>query len=97
MQRKRLLCLVVINRNLFNIKGYMDRFLKKIPYSVLIFFSVIMLLTPFSPKPHSVEKIQMLINGTLHRPIDIFDLIFHFTPLILLVIKFVRMKVWNKT
>jgi hypothetical protein len=40
--------------------------------------------------PHVVEKILMLKNGTLHRPIDIFDLIFHLTPLILLILKLWR-------
>lgn len=68
----------------------MDRFLKKIPYSVLIIFSIIMLLTPFKPMPHVLEKILMLKNGTLHRPIDIFDLFFHCAPLILLAIKAIR-------
>jgi len=68
----------------------MDRFLKKIPYSTLMIFSVIMLLAPFKPMPHVLEKILMLKNGTLHRPIDIFDLFFHCAPLILLVIKIIR-------
>jgi len=67
----------------------MDRFLKKIPYSTLIIFSVILLLTPFKPMPHVVEKMIMLKDGTLHRPMDIFDLFFHCTPLILLTLKFI--------
>jgi hypothetical protein len=33
----------------------------------------------------------MLIDGTLSRPIDIFDLLMHSTPVILLVLKLVRM------
>jgi len=68
----------------------MDRFLKKIPYSTLIIFSVIMLLVPFKPMPHVLEKILMLFDGTLHKPIDIFDLFFHCAPFILLVLKFIR-------
>jgi len=74
----------------------MDRLLKNIPYSVLIIFSIIMLLTPFTPKPHSLEKIQMLMNGKLNRPIDIFDLFFHCFPSILLVIKFIRERIQHK-
>ena len=35
-------------------------FLDKIPYSILIVFSVIMILIPFSPMPHFVEKLIML-------------------------------------
>ena len=62
-------------------------FLDKIPYSVLIIFTVMMLLAPLKPMPHVVEKILMLKNGMLHRPIDIFDLFFHLFPLILLILK----------
>ncbi|RZB33503.1 MAG: hypothetical protein SRB1_01130 [Desulfobacteraceae bacterium Eth-SRB1] len=65
-------------------------FLDKIPYSILIVFSIIMLLLPFRPMPHVLEKLIMLKNGTLNRPIDIFDLFFHTAPLILLIIKFFR-------
>ncbi len=64
--------------------------LDKIPYSVLIILTVMMLLTPLKPMPHVVEKIIMLKNGMLHRPIDIFDLFFHLAPLILLIIKIVK-------
>lgn len=65
-------------------------FLDKIPYSYLIFFAVIMLLLPFRPMPHVVEKLIMLKKGTLTRPIDIFDLFYHFIPTILLIIKVIR-------
>jgi len=40
--------------------------------------------------PHFVEKLIMLKNGTLNKPIDIFDLFYHSAPLILLIIKFIR-------
>ena len=68
----------------------MFSFLDNIPYSILIVFSVIMLLIPFRPMPHFVEKLIMLKNGTLNKPIDIFDLFYHSAPLILLIIKFIR-------
>ncbi len=68
----------------------MLNFLEKIPYSLLIIFTVMMLLAPIKPMPHVVEKILMLKNGTLHRPIDIFDLFFHLFPLILLILKKVK-------
>lgn len=64
--------------------------LDKIPYSILIVFTIIMLAAPIKPMPHVVEKILMLKNGTLHRPMDIFDLFFHLIPLVLLVLKLVR-------
>jgi len=68
----------------------MLNFLDKIPYSILIVFTILMLLVPLKPMPHVIEKILMLKNGTLHRPIDIFDLFFHLFPLILLILKVVK-------
>lgn len=61
--------------------------LDKIPYTILIIFAILMLLAPFRPIPHFIEKLIMLKNGTLSRPIDIFDLIYHATPTILLAMK----------
>lgn len=65
----------------------MLKFLNKIPYSTLILATIFMLLTPISPMPHIVEKILMIKNGALYKPLDIFDLFFHISPLILLIIK----------
>lgn len=65
-------------------------FLDHLPYSLLIPIAVLMLLAPFHPMPHALEKLIMLKNGTLHRPLDIFDLFFHLAPLLLLVLKLVR-------
>ena len=65
----------------------MLQFLDKIPYIHLIIISVLLGLAPFKPMPHLVEKIQMLMQGTLTKPIDIFDLFFHATPILLLLIK----------
>lgn len=62
----------------------------KIPYTLLIILTVFMLLAPFRPMPHVMEKLLMLKNGTLHRPIDIFDLFYHLIPLIFLLIKLYR-------
>lgn len=68
----------------------MLNFLDKIPYSILIVFTIMMLAAPIRPMPHVVEKIIMLTNGTLKRPIDIFDLFFHLFPLILLILKIIK-------
>jgi hypothetical protein len=65
-------------------------FLDKIPYAILIIIAVLMLLAPFKPMPHVVEKLIMLKNGVLTKPIDIFDLFYHLIPTILLIIKIVR-------
>ena len=65
----------------------MRSFLDKIPYTLLIVVAIFMLLAPFRPMPHVIEKIAMLKNGVLTKPIDIFDLIFHLIPTFLLIAK----------
>lgn len=64
--------------------------LDRIPYSILLVAALFIGLAPFFPEPHVVEKIRMLLNGTLRKPIDIFDLFFHLFPLFLLILKFLR-------
>jgi len=61
--------------------------LDKIPYPILIVIAVFMILAPFIPMPHILEKLIMLKNGTLTKPIDIFDLFFHLIPTIILLLK----------
>ena len=68
----------------------MLNFLDQIPYSVLIIITIVMLLIPFRPMPHVMEKLIMLKNGTLNQPIDILDLFYHTAPLILLIVKLTR-------
>ncbi len=68
----------------------MWRLLDSVSYPVLIFIAAFILLAPFSPMPHVVEKIIMLKNGNLTRVVDIFDLCFHLGPTVLLGLKFFR-------
>jgi len=70
--------------------------LDKIPFPTLIIIAVLLGLAPFTPQPHLLEKLQMLFAGTLSKPIDIFDLFLHGTPLVLLAIKTVRHVTQNK-
>ena len=65
-------------------------FLDKIPYSLLIVAALFMLLAPFRPMPHVIEKMVLLRDGALTKPMDIFDLIFHLIPLLLLLVKLYR-------
>lgn len=62
----------------------------KIPTGMLIAAAIFMALAPFTPEPHLVEKFRMLSEGTLKRPIDIFDVFWHLAPSILLAIKLFR-------
>ena len=68
----------------------MWRFLDSISYPILILIAALMLLAPFSPMPHVVEKLIMLKEGNLTRPVDIFDLFFHLAPSFVLAVKFLR-------
>lgn len=68
----------------------MFNWLDKIPYLLLVVVALFMLLAPFRPMPHVVEKLMMLKNGSLSKSLDIFDLFYHLTPTILLIIKIVR-------
>jgi len=60
----------------------------KLPsYSFLVPVALALGLAPFVPEPHLVEKLRMLLAGELSRPIDIFDLFLHGTPLVVLLVK----------
>lgn len=64
--------------------------LDKIPFSTLIIISLLLGLAPFAPEPHVWEKLKMLVDGSLSKPVDIFDLLMHGTPWVLLSLKTVR-------
>ena len=68
----------------------MLKLIDKIPLLPLSVASILMLGAPFVPEPHSVEKVGMLMAGELTKPLDIFDLIWHFFPVTLLAIRLVR-------
>ena len=63
----------------------MNRFFRKIPWVFLVPIAILFALTPFRPEPHLLEKLRLLSNGQLIRPIDIFDLLMHGTPLLLVL------------
>jgi len=63
--------------------------LDSLGYRLLVPLALLLGLAPFQPEPHLVEKIRMLVQGTLSKPIDIFDLLLHATPIVLLLVKVV--------
>ncbi len=65
--------------------------LDRLPFSLVLIAALTLGLAPFVPEPHLVEKLRMLSQGTLTRPIDIFDLVMHATPVVLLGLKLGRM------
>jgi hypothetical protein len=61
-----------------------------LPYSTIVPLAILLALLPFYPEPHLVEKIRMLFNGTLSRPIDIFDLVWHSWAIVFLAVKLIK-------
>jgi hypothetical protein len=67
--------------------SWTDRF----PLYLFVIAALTLGLAPFSPEPHLWEKLKMLADGTLVKPIDIFDLVLHATPWVALILKLLRM------
>jgi len=72
------------------------RWLDKLPWEILILGSLTLGLAPFVPEPHLIEKIRMLLQGSLNRPIDIFDLFMHGALPVLLLLKIGRWRIGNR-
>jgi hypothetical protein len=66
--------------------GWLDRF----PLVWLVVIALYLAVAPIVPEPHLVEKLRMLSQGTLVKPIDIFDLLMHSVPLVLLAVRLWR-------
>jgi len=64
--------------------------LDQIPISWLVLAALTLGLAPFVPEPHLWEKLRMLVAGTLTRPLDIFDLLLHAAPWLLLALAVLR-------
>ncbi|GMQ83405.1 MAG: hypothetical protein BMS9Abin06_0139 [Gammaproteobacteria bacterium] len=64
--------------------------LDRIPYSILVPLALFLTFAPFSSEPHLWQKLKVLADGTLVKPIDIFDLFLHAAPLVLLVLKLAK-------
>lgn len=61
--------------------------LDQIPWNLLVIACLTLGLAPFVPEPHIWEKLKMLTAGTLVKPIDIFDLLMHAIPFLLVLAK----------
>lgn len=70
----------------------MLKLIDKIPIALLVVMAVLFSLAPIQSEPHLLEKTRMLFSGDLSKPVDIFDLFMHATPLTLLVIRLLRLK-----
>ncbi|MBT3196375.1 MAG: hypothetical protein HN842_10790 [Gammaproteobacteria bacterium] len=66
----------------------------RIPLGHLVLIAIMLAIMPAiippHPEPHLVEKVRMLLEGSLSKPIDIFDLFLHGLPITLLTIRLLR-------
>ena len=65
----------------------MRQLLYKIPLVPLLVATVFLGLAPFQPEPHLWQKLKMLADGSLTEMVDVFDLLMHGFPLLLLILK----------
>ncbi|QCB48006.1 hypothetical protein [Hydrogenophaga sp. PAMC20947] len=70
----------------------MLRWLDRIPLVWLTLLALWLAVAPIVPEPHLVEKLRMLSQGALSSPLDIFDLLLHSVPLVLLAVR-----LWRRT
>ncbi len=64
--------------------------LDRVPLWLFVVVALLLGLAPFVPEPHLWQKLKMLAAGSLTRPIDIFDLVYHAAPWGLLALKLAR-------
>ena len=68
------------------------RWLDELPLSLVLLAALLLGLAPFQPEPHVWEKLKMLADGSLTQPLDIFDLLLHAAPFVVLLLKLIRVK-----
>lgn len=62
----------------------------RLPLSIALILGLGLGLAPFLPEPHLWEKLKMLAEGTLTRPIDILDFFYHAIPMVIMLAKLAR-------
>ncbi len=66
--------------------------LDNISLQMIVIACLFLGLAPFVPEPHLWEKLKMLSAGALVKPLDIFDLLMHGSPFVVLTLKLLRMR-----
>lgn len=61
-----------------------------LPWTLVVLLCLTLGLAPFVPEPHIWEKLKLLVAGGLTQPVDMFDLLLHGAPFLLLLAKLVR-------
>jgi hypothetical protein len=66
------------------------RWIDRFPLGLLVVVAVWLAVAPIVPEPHLVEKLRLLSQGALGNALDIFDLLLHSVPLVLLAVRLWR-------
>ena len=66
------------------------KWLDGLNWSTLLIIACLLGLAPFTPEPHVWEKLKMLAAGELTQVVDVFDLLMHSAPFIVLALKAIR-------
>ena len=69
----------------------MFKWIDSIPLPILIGAALLLGGLPLHSTPHLVEKLMMLMQGELVKPLDIFDLFMHGAPSVLLIVRVLRL------
>lgn len=68
----------------------MLRWLDRLPLAPLVVAAVVLGLSPLLPEPHLLQKLRLLADGQLDKPVDRLDLLMHASLPLLLVLKWIR-------
>ena len=71
---------------------HLRRLLDQLSFPILIVMCLTLGLAPFTPEPHIWKKLKLLAAGGLTQAIDIFDLLLHGLPWLLLIAKVALMR-----
>ncbi len=66
------------------------KLLDRLPWAWVALIAAWLAVAPVFPEPHLIEKLRMLMAGTLVKALDIFDLVLHAAPLVVLIAKSTR-------
>lgn len=66
------------------------KLLDRLPWVWVALIAAWLAVAPVFPEPHLIEKLRMLMDGTLVKVLDIFDLVLHTAPLAVLIAKSTR-------
>lgn len=62
------------------------KFIDSMSTPLLAIGAGLLLLAPFFPEPHLLEKLRMLRAGTLAKPLDVADIFVHLSGIVVLAL-----------